>query len=139
MDWDSVQDFFDWLINELLVGELDWLEKVFLYPYSLFILGHIRVEYSPEATLEYFLSRRRDAETLGITSASAKLLEIGPTRNARFPVTVKYIFRDGKGDQVASSKACYLCLLDERSKLRIESVELTQVSMPFRDPRIIEN
>ena len=137
MKTDTVHDFFNWLINELLEGPLDWLGDVFIYPYSLFILGEIRIESCPRDTMDYLLSRRADAHAIGIEKAFAKILEIGDVRNGRFPVKVQYVFLDKTKARIATNTARYLCLLDERDRIRIESVDLTKISIPFRNSTIL--
>lgn len=138
MDPEDVQSFFSWLSNELLLGDLGWLEDVFLYPYSLFIDGEIRVEHSPEETLDYLRSRRLDAQAIGIVSSAGQVREIGETRNQRFPVLVNYFFYNDLNERVATNVSRYLCLQDEQGRLRIESVEIKSSLIPFRDPTIIK-
>jgi hypothetical protein len=50
MEIDAFQEFFDWYSTKLLVGELDCLADIYLYPCSLLINGHIRIDHSPSET-----------------------------------------------------------------------------------------
>jgi len=137
MDFDAIQDFFDWVSNELLVGDLDWLAGVFLYPFSLFIDGHIRVVTSTCETKAYLLSRRGDISAIAGMRITAKVLDIGKIRNARFPVNVNYTVHNAANTPIAVNTSRYLCLLDTRHRLRFESVELTRISIPFRERSIL--
>lgn len=132
----EIQDFFDWFSIVYLAGDLEWLPEVFLYPYSAFINGDIRVEKTPADTRDYVLSRRKDLLAIGAVSMTAKVTEIGETRNARFPLQVNFIMRNSKGEAIALNTSRYLCLFDERGQLRIESVELVRISVPFLDKSV---
>ena len=137
MDKGRLQEFFDWFGNAYLTGDLDWLSDVFVYPYSLFIDGQIRIEYGPEDTMEYFQSRRRDFKAIGAASITSRILEVGEKRSTRFPIRVNYTFLNARGEKIAFNTARYLCLLDERGRLRLESAELLRISIPFRDPGLL--
>lgn len=133
MDFDAIQGFFDWLSSELLVGDLSWLSNVYLYPYSMFIAGEIRVDYTPDDTKDYILERRKDVAAAGAVAIRAKVLEIGEKRNSRFPVQVNYVFLNAAKEPIAVNTSRYLCLIDEQDRIRIESVDLTRISIPFRN------
>jgi hypothetical protein len=46
MEIDAFREFFDWYSTKLLVGKLDCLADIYLYPCSLLINGHIRIDHS---------------------------------------------------------------------------------------------
>ena len=50
MKIDAFQEFFDWRSGKLLVGKLDCIADMCLYPCSLFINGYIRIDHSPSET-----------------------------------------------------------------------------------------
>lgn len=128
---DQVEVFFQWLTQALMDGDLDQLTNTYVYPLSLFVNGTIRVERTPQETRNYLSERRRDAAAIGVTHIHCDVLEIGTTRNGRFPVRVRQSFRDAKGEELTHNIAKFLCVQDERETIFIESVEIQRLGLPF--------
>jgi len=112
MKIDAFQEFFDCYTNKLLVGKLNCLADIYHYSCSLFINGHIRTDHSPSANKADILSRCDDVATIGGASISAKVLDVGETRNARYLVKVNSVFYDTKNAPSPVNTSRCLCLLD---------------------------
>lgn len=127
---DHVRDFFQWLADALIEGDLSWLDDVYIYPMSLFYDGQIRVEHTTEETRAYIVTRRTDAIARGIAYIHCDVVDIQPKGNGRFAAMIHFIFRDKTGADVGKSVSRYLCRDGADGTIRIESIEFIRIGLP---------
>ena len=129
---ERIRTFFDWLVARLFEGELDWLEEVYVYPYSIFIGDEIRLETVPEETAAYLNMRRTHAKRLGVYAMTANVIQVTHKPGGlRFSVRVEFIFIKNDGTELGRNTAHYLCHYAENGNIRVESLELLDIGLPF--------
>ena len=129
---DRIRKFFDWLAPRLLHGDLDWVEDVYDYPLSFFVGDKIRLETSSSETIAYILARPDQAKLYNISAKSAEVIKITMAPDMkRFSAIVDYLFHTHDGTEFGRNKSCYRCRIDEANSIRVESLEILDLGLPF--------
>ena len=129
-----VQEFFDWFADAFLHGELDWLDRVYIYPLAVFLTNdEIRVEKDVEDTRKFILWRRKHVFDTGCDTMRAHIHTIEPTQDNRHRVHLEFSFHKTSGQEVGRNKFCYLVEQGKDHRIWIESIEIVEIGMPFPD------
>jgi len=134
-DEDRISAFFEWLAGALFDGDLDWVDDVYIFPMSIFSGVDMRVDQTAEQMRAYILGRRAEVRAQGVASMRGRVLGIGRPTSAGYRVEVEFRFYDAQGNFVALNRNHYLCTDGPNGEIRISSLELTRLGIPFaREP-----
>ena len=131
-----VREFFEWFAEAFVSGDLDWLDRVYIYPLAVFLTNdEIRVEQDIEDTKKFILWRRQHIRDAGCNEMRAHIQMIEPTQDARYRVHLEFSFHTADGSEVGRNKFRYLIEQREDHRIWIESIEIVDIGMPFPDQR----
>lgn len=127
--------FFEWLAGALFDGDMDWVDHVYLYPMSTFSGVSMRVDRTPDQMRAYLHERRKLVRAHGVTSMTGRVLKFGTPTSMGYRVEVEFRFLDKRGETVALNRNHYLCHDGPNGEIRIASLEMTRLGIPFaHDP-----
>ncbi len=127
---DAVRLICEKLASAFAVGRFDDVTRYFNYPLVVYLPTGMRMDMTPEDTIDAIFQRRGAAKSAGMTDVKVTIHDIGENREGRIPVHLVWNFTNKSGESVGKSEMRYFCRVMPNGAVRIELMEILTMAFP---------
>ena len=130
----DIPAFFQSLADDFMAGRHQSFAEAVLHPLVIYSPDEIRIEKSPQQTLDVLSQRLASARMAGAVKAVSETRESGVVSKGRVPIDVIWRFMSRENVQTGVDEVRYFLRKDVDGQMRIELMEVISSTLTQGNP-----